>query len=625
MFIRNRFLWVADLLLIVMATVTSFVLRFDTFGAWQFLARWWLFVPLALVVYPTVFYLFGLYRRVWQYAGSRELVAIILASTLSTAILSLIVWGVLRPLHVVSGFSRPVMAIQWLLSIVFLGGDRLAIKVLWDIKGARKGQSAPLDGPPTRVLIAGAGSAGAMILREMQNNPSLNLAPIGFVDDDDRKLGQYIHSVKVLGSRDDIPRLARAHRVDEVIIAMPTAPGSAIRAIVNICDAAHVRFRTLPGLFEILNGTAQVSEIREVQLEDLLRRAPTRIDLESVAGFLSGATVLITGAGGSIGAELCRQVARFKPKLLLLLGHGENSIYAIDQELNRRFEGLTKQTIIADVRNRPKIDWLLQKYRPDVVFHSAAHKHVPLMEQNCDEAVTNNVMGTVNMIEASIASQVKRFVMVSTDKAVHPTSIMGATKRVTEMLIQDAARRSGARFVAVRFGNVLGSRGSVVPLFREQIQAGGPITITHPDMTRYFMTIPEAVQLVIQAAAVAQGGAIYALDMGEPVRILDLAKDLVELSGLELGKDVDIVFTGLRPGEKLSEELFTSEELHTRTDHDKIMMVRTTPVDGDVLRAAIDHLAKCASAMDDASTRQALHDLIPDFDPGAVPPPDEGQ
>ena len=618
MWLRNRYLLVADLALLLLALILSYFLRFDTFTAWDYFQRWWPVAPALLVIYPLAFYLFGLYRRMWQYAGSRELLAVVVASSIASIALAVIVYGVMRPLRVISGFSRPMLVIDWLLNILFLGGVRFSLKIAWDMVADRKGRIGQ-GGAPRRVLVVGAGDAGAMIVREMHNNPAINMLPVGFVDDDERKIGNYIHGVKVYGSRKDIPELARRLHVDEALIAMPTAPGKAIREIVGICESAGLRFRTLPGLFELLNGKVWLSQIRDVQLEDLLRREPTSINLEEIAGFISGATILVTGAGGSIGSELCRQIARFRPARLLLLGHGENSIYNIEQELSRKFPSLARDVIIADIRDANKMLAILRRYRPQIVFHSAAHKHVPLMEQNVDEAITNNVLGTRNVVRAALAADVQRFVLISTDKAVRPTSIMGATKRIAEMIVQDAAMRSGRAFVAVRFGNVLGSRGSVVPLFREQIAAGGPITITHPEMTRFFMTIPEAVQLVIQAASLATPGQIYALDMGDPVRIVDLARDLVELSGLKLGRDIEIVYTGLRPGEKLHEELFTREEQRTATVYDKIFIAQSAPVDGERLYRMIDLLAEHAAQMDEAAIRRTLRELVPDFQEADVP------
>ncbi len=623
MWFRNRHLFVIDVVLLLAALALSYLLRFDTFQAWGYFQRWWLFIPFLLVIYPLTFYLFGLYRRMWQYAGSRELVAVMMASTVATLVLAAITYGILRPLRLISGFSRPMMIIDWLLNILFLGGVRFSSKVMWDLNFGRKGKGMSTRSS-RRVLIVGAGDAGAMILREMQNNPGINLEPVGFVDDDARKVGNYIHGIKILGTREDILEIADRYRVDEVIIAMPTAPGRAIRGIVKICEEADLRYRTVPGLFELLDGQFRLSQIRDVRLEDLLRREPTEVDLERVAGFLKNATIVVTGAGGSIGSELCRQIARFGPKQLILLGHGENSIYLIDQELSRTSPTLNKKIVIADVRDGSKIRRLFHQFRPDVVFHSAAHKHVPLMEENVDEAVTNNILGTRNVVHAAVDVGVGRFVLISTDKAVRPTSIMGATKRVAEMIVQDAAQRSGRPYVAVRFGNVLGSRGSVVPLFREQIAAGGPITITHPDMTRYFMTIPEAVQLVIQTASLAEPGQVYTLDMGEPVSIMDLANDLVELSGLKLGQDIQIEYTGLRPGEKLHEELFTDEEQRAVTQYDKIFVATSHPVSREELDQAIDALAQYAADMDEAAIRELLIQLIPDFQMDAEPAVERG-
>ena len=408
-----------------------------------------------------------------------------------------------------------------------------------------------------RVLIAGAGEAGALILRELRANPQTGLIPVGFVDDDPHKQGMLIQRVRVLGSREPFPALVREHQVDQVIIAMPAAPGSAVREIVDICEQAGVRARIIPGMYELLSGAASIGQLRDVQIEDLLRREPVQTDTEQVAALIRGRRVLVTGAGGSIGSELCRQILRCEPAELIILGHGENSIFDIHNELRGWKTGSLKleagtaasksaassnqhpaskfTPVIADIRDADRLAAVFAAHRPEIVFHAAAHKHVPLMEDNVEDAVTNNVLGTRRLVEASIAAGVEHFVLVSTDKAVNPSSVMGTTKRVAELIVQEAAQRTGRAFVAVRFGNVLGSRGSVVPFFQRQIAAGGPVTVTHPDVKRYFMTIPEAVQLVLQAAALGCGGEIFVLDMGEPVRIADLARDLIRLSGLEPG------------------------------------------------------------------------------------------
>jgi FlaA1/EpsC-like NDP-sugar epimerase len=466
-----------------------------------------------------------------------------------------------------------------------------------------------------------------MIVQEMRANPQLGLVPVAFLDDDPAKQGAQIRGLPVLGGRERIPELAEEYGVAEVIIAMPTAPGAAVREILGICKAAGVAARTIPGLYGILSGEVSVSQIRDVDIEDLLRREPIATDTSAVEGMLRGCRVLVTGAGGSIGGELCRQIARCEPEILVLVGHGENSIFDIANELRRIWPDLPVAQVIADIRDRDRLDTLFAQYQPQVVFHAAAHKHVPLMEMNVAEAVTNNVVGTENLLSLAQTHSVSRFVFISTDKAVNPSSVMGATKRVAELLVQAAARQAGRPYVAVRFGNVLGSRGSVVPLFREQIRAGGPVTITHPDVSRYFMTIPEAVQLVLQASTLGSGGEVFALDMGEQIRIVDLATDLIELSGLKPGDDVAIVFTGLRPGEKLHEEVSLPGEEYVPTGHEKVFCWSNglQPAAWSLeLEESVEELVTLASHGVEDQIRAKLREIVPEFAPASVDRQAEG-
>lgn len=459
-------------------------------------------------------------------------------------------------------------------------------------------------------MIVGAGEAGMMIAKELQGNPQLKLEPIGFVDDDPLKHRRVIHGLPVFGGRNQIPRVAKEYRLRRAIIAMPTAPGDVIRDIRAICDGTGLDTKIMPGMFEIISGRVKVNQLRDVQIEDLLRREPVVIDKEAAAALVRGSTVLVTGAGGSIGSEICRQVAGLGAREIVLLDHAENPVFHIYNELSVRYPELRVWSVIADIRHALRVDRVFQDYRPGVVFHAAAHKHVPLMELNAEEAVTNNVGGTLNVLSSAERVEVPHFVLISTDKAVNPGNIMGATKLIAEMLVHDAAVRTGRHYVSVRFGNVLGSEGSVVPLFQRQIACGGPVTITHPDMCRYFMTIPEAVQLVLQAAALGQAGETFVLDMGEPVRIVDLAKDLIELSGLEVGRDIELAFTGLRPGERLFEELFMDHETRERTRHDKIFVARNG--EGRQLRAnVVTRLLAAAEAGDTSQLRRRLEELLP--------------
>jgi FlaA1/EpsC-like NDP-sugar epimerase len=511
------------------------------------------------------------------------------------------------------------------LSTGFVGGVRLALRLI-------QARMHPEDlarlktfvQNPRHVLIVGAGDAGAMILREMEQNPGLGLSAVGFVDDNRAKIGMHIHGVRVLGAREDIPALAKKHGIDEVIIAMPTAPGSAIRAIKAICDRAKVSYKTVPGVYELIGDMVTVSQIREVQIEDLLRRDPV-LPTPGGADYLKGAVVMVTGAGGSIGAELCRQAAQQRPRRLVLLDQSESGIYHIHTELQARHPALALEPVVADIRDHARLERVLGRQRPQVVFHAAAYKHVPLMEMNAEEVVLNNVMGTRNLLRAAERQAVERFVLISTDKAVDPCNFMGASKRVTELLVQDAARRSGREFVAVRFGNVLGSEGSVVPHFKRQIAAGGPVTVTHPEMERYFMTIPEAVQLVIEAANLGQGGEIFVLDMGDPVKIVDLARDLITLSGLRPEIDVEITFTGVRPGEKITESLFNEGESYTLTPHEKIFVVTADmPLESQALQWGVQKLIQAAQAGEVARLRGLIEVVAPECrwetGPGAPAP-----
>jgi len=555
-----------------------------------------------------IFYFMGLYRRLWQYAGTGELLNVLYAVTLGT------VANVALAYFLQERLPRSVFIISWGLTIGFIGGSRLFWRLFREqIRGnggvrGLTGLGLPKVG--RRVLIAGAGDAGAMVARELKhrngNGTGHNYNPVGFIDDDRGKQGQQILGLPILGARGDLFYLADRHAIEEVIIAMPSAPGRVVREIVNTCRELDVAVKTLPGISELIDGRVTVNSIREVHVEDLLRRDPVAVDLQEIATYLRGRTVLVTGAGGSIGSELCRQVVRFEPACLVLLGHDENPIFEIEHELGHKHPALRLETTIADIKDRAKINSVFNWYRPQIVFHAAAHKHVPLMEANPEEAVSNNIIGTRNVAEAADRVGSFAFVLISTDKTVNPTSVMGASKRVAEMFIQTLAGRSRTRFAAVRFGNVLGSRGSVLPTFKEQIAHGGPVEVTHPEMTRYFMTIPEAVQLVIQAGAMAQGGEIFVLDMGEPVKILDLAEDLIRLSGFEPYSEIDIRVTGIRPGEKLFEEILTPEEGTTATKHSQIYVARPNDIDEALLDTALAQFA----ARNWAENRDQLLDLL---------------
>lgn len=619
--IRNRYVLFADLLLIVVSVLGSYVLRLELGAAFSFYlpSAYWMICS-ALIIKPLVYYYFRLYRRMWIYASVQELKLIMAAVTTGSVILSAVMVSFFN-LGMFSGFPRSVLIIDWLISLFLVGGLRFTIRLLAE---SFSQHAALVSGSNSmKALIIGAGDAGAIVVRELQKNPQVNLIPIGFLDDNPVKFKQQIYGIPVIGSLNDLAKVLDNRRVDEVIISIPSAPGKIIRMVADVCRLKGVPFRTMPGIYELLGGKVNVNRLREVDITDLLRREPKRIMDEKVGRTISNRIVLVTGAGGSIGSELCRQIARWNPSELVLLGHGENSIFEAYLELQERFPTLSLRPVIADIRDRERLDRVFQEFRPQVVFHAAAHKHVPLMETNIEEAVTNNIFGTRNLVQTAVEHEVERLVMISTDKAIRPVNVMGATKRLAEMTVLDAAECCGRDYCVVRFGNVLGSRGSVVPLFKRQISRGGPITITHPDMKRYFMTIPEAVYLVLQAAAMGDGGETYVLNMGEQVRILDLAEDLIRLSGLEPGRDVEIVFTGIRPGEKLSEDLWDGGNVFARTLHPDIYQLDgNEDLRGQDLQKAIDEILHLTREGDQQAVLGMMDQIIPGASIRSTPPPE---
>ncbi len=620
--VRNRYLLFGDLILIVLSVLGSYALRFElgNFFFFYLPSAYWM-AGAALIIKPLVYYFFGLYRRMWIYASIREALMVVAASVTASALLAATMIT-LASFRFFIGFPRSVLMIDFLLSVFAAGGLRFTLRLLAESRINQAIQEGVGSRQPQKVLIVGAGDAGALVVREMQKNPQLNLVPVGFLDDNPAKQRQQIYGVPVVGTLSDLEKVIDQTRAQQVIIAIPSAAGRVVRLVADACRAKGVPFRTMPGIYELLGGTVSVSRLREVDITDLLRRSPVQIDETLVGATLSGKVVLVTGAGGSIGRELCRQVARWGPSELILLGHGENSIFEALMELRENFPSLLFRPVIADVRDYGRIRTIFLRHRPEIVFHAAAHKHVPLMELNVEEAVTNNVLGTMNVVSAALESGVERLVMISTDKAIRPANIMGATKRLAEMIVLDAARRSGRSFSVVRFGNVLGSRGSVVPLFKRQIARGGPVTITHPEMRRYFMTIPEAVHLVLQASAMGEGGETFVLNMGEQIRILDLAEDLIRLSGLEPGKDIEIVFTGIRPGEKLSEELWDEGVPIEKTRHPEIFRVNpdTSELSGEELRGLVEQILRLAQEGDIHTLINLLDETIPGAAIRSTPP-----
>ncbi|MFA5383184.1 MAG: nucleoside-diphosphate sugar epimerase/dehydratase [Eubacteriales bacterium] len=599
---RIILLVLCDALLINTALAVAVILRFSNSyeTTLQQLVAYLNLAPVITITFLPVFYIFKLYNRVWAYASLGEMIAIVQAVT----------WGSLGAVVVTyflySPIPRFIVVVHWAYTILLVGGSRM----VWRINYER--QKASKSIPSKRSLIIGAGDAGAMVVREMKTHKS-DILPIGFIDDDRKKHNLNIMGLPILGKREQIPDVVKKYKIELIVIAMPSVNAHVIRDIVGICRSTKAELKILPGVYQIIEGQVSVNSLRPVQLEDLLRREPVQVDLEEIAGYLKKETVLITGAGGSIGSELCRQVAAFGPHKLVLLGHGENSIHKIWMELKDIFCDINLAIEIADVRDKHRINSIFEKHKPAVVFHAAAHKHVPLMELHPAEAVKTNIFGTRNVADAASKSKTKVFVMISTDKAVNPSSVMGATKRMAELIINQENLTSETVFTAVRFGNVLGSNGSVVPVFQKQIADGGPVTVTDPEMERYFMTIPEAVQLVFQAGAMARGGEVFILDMGEPVKIVDMAKDMIKLSGLEPDKDIKIIFTGIRPGEKLFEELLTVAEGSQATKHKRIYLERPTLVEVSDIDAELRKLFRRGLHCTAEDIFSALGSIIPSF------------
>ncbi|MCM2264342.1 MAG: polysaccharide biosynthesis protein [Desulfuromonadales bacterium] len=566
-----------------------------------------LLLPL-LAIKLAIFWRMGLFKGWWRYVSMADLIAIFKANLFAS--LGFVSYAVL--IHRLENIPRSVLVLDSIFCFLMMGGIRFLTRAFRE-----NYLPMPLsrEVSKTRVLVVGAGDAGQSIVREIRQNPRLNLEAVGFVDDDPQKQKVAFQGVKVFGRQEDLARICQVRKIDEVIIAMPSATGPQIRGIVEKCQAAGVKFKTLPGVGDLIDGRVSLQNIRDVALEDLLGRETIVLEIERIRAYLKGKRVLVSGAGGSIGSEICRQVARFQPGKLILFDNAETPLFNIERELVENYPDIPLSPVIGDIRYRTRVEAIFDQYLPEVIFHAAAYKHVPMMEYNPAEAINNNVRGTQVLADAAHEHAVETFVMISTDKAVNPTNVMGASKRAAELYVQGLSRESRTRFVTVRFGNVLGSNGSVVPIFKEQIAKGGPVTVTHPEVTRFFMTIPEATQLVLQAGSMGKGGEILLLDMGEPVKILSLAEELIRLSGLRPYEDVDIVFTGLRPGEKLFEELLLTGEGIVPTTHASIMVASAAHCDRNALREQLDHLYVAARAMDRDATVAVLKEIVPEFRP----------
>lgn len=602
------FKYAADLVLWVLAAPLAFYLRLEADLSEYYRAAQ-LYTLFGVGIKAGFIYAFRVYRQSWHRVGVRDLQTLV--RVVGLAIVALLALGFLMTPF--APIPRSIPLLEGGAALMLLGGIRLLARLAheWDV-------AHETDVQVRRVLVVGAGDAGAVMAREMFRHPEAGLQPAAFLDDEASKWGQSIMGLPVLGPIANLPLAAKRVGAEEVLIVMPDAPGEAVRRIVQLAGEAGVRYRIVPPIHEILSGKVSLDDIRGINLEDLLRRAPVRLDVDKIAGYLKGQVVLVTGAGGSIGSEIVRQVARYQPRQIVLLGRGENSIHQIKHEMSRDYPQLDCPAVIADIQNRNKLAHVFACFRPGVVFHAAAHKHVPLMEDNPDEAILNNVGGTLNLLELALEQGVGRFVNLSTDKAVNPASIMGASKCLAEQLVMRTAERAhaGQVFATVRFGNVLGSRGSVIPIFREQIRNGGPVTVTDPMMARYFMTIPEATQLVLEAGGLGENGAIYVLDMGQPVRIWDLAHDLIQLSGLRPGVDIDIAITGVRAGEKLTEELLAADEEPQDSGQEKILMARRNGHGrhpSSWFERRLNDLFAAAAARDERQIRLLLAELVPTY------------
>ena len=596
------YMLLGDILIITLSYFFAYLLRFDGHIPDKYLYGYLLIIIPVILLSLVVFRFNGLYNRLWRYAGEAEIVDIVKAVSFS------VTGAVVVSYFVPSVIPRSIPILSWMLLLLLVGASRFGIRLLFSYQG----HQLRLTKDARRICIVGAGDAGVTVAKELLNNQNGNMIPIGFVDDDPTKQGLQLLGLEVLGKSDDILSIVNELEIDEIVIAIPSATGEVIRKLVSKCKSTDAEVKILPSVYDLIQGKVYVSQIRKVQLEDLLGREPVIIDLDKVSSEIKGKVILVTGAAGSIGSELCRQICKFRPKLLVLCDISENGLFDMENEIERTYPDQDICIELTDIKDEVKIDQIMKTYYPEVVYHAAAHKHVPMMERNPEEALRNNVWGTKNLAGAAVRYGVKKLIFISTDKAVNPTSIMGASKRLAEMIIQHFNRISDTSFVSVRFGNVLGSRGSVIPFFNQQIANGGPVTVTHPDMQRYFMTIPEAVQLVLQAGALNGEGEIFVLDMGKPVKIVDLARDLIRLSGFEPDRDIKIEISGTRPGEKLFEELMTDDESFELTQHEKIFITKANSINELKLLELVNDIKAWKLCTRDVIVKR-IKQLVPEF------------
>jgi len=603
---RSWLIFIFKTCLIITSLLLAFMLRFDfslSPAGWQLFTQ--LLVPL-LIIKLAVFWKMGLNHGWWRYASIADVIEIFKANVFASALFVLYVGFV----HGMAGMPRSVLLLDGTICFLLGCGIRLATR-------AYRENYFPMtqiqEEKLKKVLLVGAGAAGQLIVREIRQNPNLAISVVGYIDDDPDKQNRHFNGVPVLGTQKDLDFICEEHDIAEIIIAIPSATGRQVRAIIDRCRKSGVKFKTLPGVGDLIDGKVMVQQVKDVDLDDLLGRETVTLDIGRIKSYLTGKRILVTGAAGSIGSEICRQVARFAPEKLILLDSAETPLFYLERELIERFPGIHLSAVIGDVRARTLLTSTFDAFMPEVIFHAAAYKHVPIMEANPEAAANNNVRGTKVVADAAHKFGVKHFVMISTDKAVNPTNVMGASKRAAELYVQNLARRSRTNFVTVRFGNVLGSNGSVIPIFREQIKKGGPVTVTHPEIIRYFMTIPEAAQLVLQAGSMGKGGEIFLLDMGDPVKILSLAEEMIRLSGFRPYEDIDIRFTGLRPGEKLYEELLLAGEGVQPTSHAKIMVARATIRDWIILNRQFEELNLATQQMDTRGIIKILKEIVPEY------------
>ncbi|MFA4902752.1 MAG: nucleoside-diphosphate sugar epimerase/dehydratase [Desulfobaccales bacterium] len=619
---RFYFVLIADMALFVAAFVGAFLLRFDFTPAAEYYSLIIELLPILLPGKILIFFLLGMYRGMWRYTSLNDLRRLVQASLVA------MLFCIFATLYIrgFKGVPRSVFLIDAMLTFLLCGGFRLGIRIIYATMHSEKVLSSILFRGNTghssgkTVIIIGAGGAGEKMLREIFDNPHVDYHVVGFLDDDRNKWGRSLHGLKVFGGAEMLPKIIKRKKIDEVLIATPCATGAQMRRIVEICKNSEAHYRTLPEIGAIIDGKVSVKNLRDVKYEDLLRRSPVCLDITEISHYLQDKRVLITGAGGSIGSELCRQIIRFDPKELILVDASEANLYGIQMELHHELDFPNYRCILSRVQNQTLMEDVFREYRPQLIFHAAAYKHVPLLEQNPWEAIYNNVLGSQVVMDLAVKYGADRFVLVSTDKAVRPTNVMGASKRLAELIVQ-ARQGNGTRSMAVRFGNVIGSSGSVLPLFLRQLERGGPITVTHPDVTRYFMTIPEAAQLILQAGGLGEGGEIFILEMGTPVKIAEMAEELVRLSGKSPGIDVEIIFTGLREGEKLCEELITQDEGVVNTKYEKIMVLRSNGWNGKKnqdgfsqwLDGALEDLYRIAGTHDAQAIRTKLKEVLPEY------------